>query len=194
MSARADVLTYTLLSSSTITPYNGSTQIGPAEHLSGSFQWSSPPAVDGNYFVFNAASLNFSSPSFTLTLNSTPTNNVATSMLSNSEATFFLEIVDLDGLSIPIGEISSLNPGKYVGPSTAPTRVSYVNYTITPPDGGLSVAHISFTADLVPEPSSLTLVALGAIGLLFARRRFARKLHSHFAGFFMRCRHPDCMV
>ena len=41
----------------------------------------------------------------------------------------------------------------------------------------------------VPEPATLTLVALGTIGLLFTRT-----LYSHIAGFFMHCRHPVCMV
>jgi len=157
LSAYCAAISYVLLPGSTITPVSGATPIGPTESLVGTFDWiyNSP---DGSHSFLDAVSLDLFSSSFHLTLQIG--NNVATGISASN--VLFLENVNMTGLSIPVGQISSIVSGTYAGPITAPTFVSFPQLGITPPSGsGLYVAKLSFTAQQVPEPSVAFLVAFG---------------------------------
>ena len=170
-SARANTLSYVLLSGSTITPLSDGMPSGPAQALSGTFTWTGPDSNEG----FNATALFFSSQSITLSLDQTAANNFETYVSQSSSVTNFGEIVDMTGLSITLGMIQvSTMSGNYTGPSTGPTFVNNPNLIISPPGGGPIVARLSFSAQVVPEPSTFILAVCGLFGFVFmVRRRLA---------------------
>jgi hypothetical protein len=169
--AIAKTLTYELQPGSMITPYDGAMPTGPSESLTGTFSWNEESS-DGNIFVFNATALNFESPSFHLTLDTTLANDLATSIFVSPPKTYFGEVVDATGLYTPL-EISSTE-GTYEGSAASPSSISYSDLGLFPHAGGFFLAHLSFTAIQVPEPSTLILLAIGAISLLgWAWRRRA---------------------
>lgn len=175
--ADGSLLRYELLPGSTITPYAGTPipgtpyydvrPSGPAEPLTGTFEWGELDDNSG----FNAVALFFSSPSFSLSLNDTALNGYETFVSPSSSLTNFGEIVDTRGLSIATGQIFAAAPGSYLGTTSLPTFLSYPDLAFGPYGAGTIVAHITFSARLVPEPSTLALAALGALGLLIAARR-----------------------
>ena len=66
-----------------------------------------------------------------------------------------------------------LLPGTYTGPPNAPTTLDYEGERIVLPNGGLFLADVVLHASLVPEPSTLALLTIGVIGLLWVRRQHA---------------------
>jgi len=73
--ASAQTYEYVLEPGSTITPSYYGTPVGPTEPLSGTFSWTFV-SFDSTFstYNFNTTALNFYSPSYTLTLNSSPDN------------------------------------------------------------------------------------------------------------------------
>ena len=163
--AKAITLTYQLLPGATITPYLGATPTGPTEPLSGSFNWTGP-VNSGSYAVWNATALSFSSPSFLLTLNETAVNDVATSVFANPVKTYFSEVVNIEGMPIDVARISVWDEGTYVGTPSLPTLLIYPELRISPPNGGYWYARITFTAQLVPEPSTWVMAAFAGVALI----------------------------
>jgi hypothetical protein len=160
--ASAAPRTYVLQPGATITPCNG-LPIGDPEPLTGTFTWDDP-VNEGTMFRFEAIALSFQSTSIQLTLNTTA-NDFGTSVYKSVPTTFFGEIVDATGLYTSLLKISCLG-GSYEGPADCPTSLTYNDIRLAPPGGGAFAARVSFTATLVPEPSSMVLLAVGAIGLI----------------------------
>ena len=135
----ADVLSYTLLPGSTITPYFGGTPIGPTEPLTGNFDWIEFDTAS-TLIGFDATHLDFQSESFRIRLNAT-VNGLGTAVFfPDSCLTYFDEIVDLEGLGTSVGELSSFdNNGCYSGPPDHPRSLTYPNLGINPVGGGLLV-------------------------------------------------------
>jgi hypothetical protein len=169
--AKAVTLTYQLLPGATITPYFGADSTGPTEPLSGSFNWTGP-VISGGLVGWNATALSFSSPSFLLTLNETSVNDVATSVFASPIKTYFSEVVNIQGMPIDVGRISTWTEGTYVGTPSLPTMLIYPELRISPPNGGYWYARITFTAQLVPEPSTWVMALFAGVALIgFGRAR-----------------------
>jgi hypothetical protein len=165
--AQADLL-YLLQPGSTITPYYQGNPSGPSEQLSGTFRWQLYTSEPG-FASFDATSLTFQSASFLLTLNTTTANDLGSSLFSNTQTSYFGEVVD--GVGIPASplEISSTVGGTYEGPLESPTRLGYPELHLYPKSGGSDLALISFEAVQVPEPTALGLLLIG-LALLTGRR------------------------
>jgi hypothetical protein len=144
--------------------------------LTGTFQLVGPDRNNG----FDAVALFFSSPSFSITLHQTALNDLETFVSPNSSITNFAEVVDLVGLNTSLGDLGG--GGTYLGPSSAPTFLSYPLLRIAPHNGGRFAADLSFSASSVPEPSEwwilwATALAL-TIGLGAARKSSTRPFTS----------------
>jgi hypothetical protein len=170
--AQADLF-YELQPGSTITPYNGGNPSGPSESLTGTFAWQLYTVGPG-FAGFDATSLTFQSASWLLTLDTTPANDLGTSLFSDTHTSYFGEIVNRVGIPAPLLEISG-SIGNYEGPLDSPTRLIYSELYLSPRSGGPALAAISFQAVQVPEPNLLALLLIGLA--LFAGRR----LRPHFA-------------
>jgi hypothetical protein len=162
--ASAAPRTYVLQPGATITPCYG-LPIGDPEPLTGTFTWNDP-TPDVNMFLFDAIALDFQSPSFQLTLDTTPANNVSSTVFISPPHSFFYEIVDATGLYMSPLKIDTYDNGSYEGPADCPTSLTYNDIRLSPVLGGAYAARVSFTATLIPEPSSMVLLAVGAIGLI----------------------------
>jgi hypothetical protein len=161
--AKAITLTYKLLPGATITPYFGAEPTGPTEALTGSFEWTGP--YNGNPVGWDATALSFSSPSFLLTLNETPVNDVLTSVFAAPAKTYFSEVLNIVGMPIDVGGISAWE-GTYVGTPSLPTLLIYPELRIAPPNGGPWYARVTFSAQLVPEPSTWVMAVLAGVALI----------------------------
>jgi hypothetical protein len=157
--------TFVLQPGSTITLFSG----GGTQALSGSFTWHNSGTGTSTIDGFNTTALNFTSSSYTLKLNTTPANDLGTSVFANG-TTYFAEIVDATGISPSLLEISSGSSGQFIGSYHNPTQVSYSNIRLVPPNGGTFVGTMNFTAIAVPEPTCASLVA-AAMLLHSAKRR-----------------------
>jgi hypothetical protein len=166
--APADV-TYVLAPGATITPLSNGSPSGPTEALSGSFTWQDEGFSVGSE-TFEATALNFSSTDFALTLGTDPGNILESDTFPNGN-TFFLQVVDGAGFSQTLLSLQSIDSGEFVGSYADPTQVTYTNMKVVPPDGGEFEAEVTFTADAVPEPSSLALIAIGLLALGARLRR-----------------------
>lgn len=142
----ADILRYTLVNGSMITPYYGADPIGPPELLTGNFDWIQ--VEDSNIIGFNATYLDFQSESYRIELNNTTVNDLGTSVFKDSCLTYFGEIVDLTDLSVPTGNMQSYSGGCYSGSPYSPTSLTYTDVRISPVGGGLFVARLSIIAAL----------------------------------------------
>ena len=161
--------TFVLQPGSTITAGGG------AQALSGSFTWRDSGAVTQTIEAFNATALNFTSASYTLVLNTTAANDLASDTFADG-TTYFAEIVNATGISPSVLEMSSVNSGLFVGDYHNPTLVSYTNVRLVPPNGGAVVGSLNFTAIAtpVPEPGSASVAAV-AILLFSAHNRRSRR-------------------
>lgn len=149
-SARAaDVLRYVLAPGSSITPYVEGTPVGPPEPLTGSFDWTQYDCGGGGLlFCFDATRLDFESQSFSIQLNTT-VNDVASSVFADpTPRTFFGEIVDLDGLEVPVGRLLTPTDGSYSGPPDRPTALDYPDVLLQPIGGGSFIARLNIIAVL----------------------------------------------
>ena len=161
-------ITYHLLPGSTIRPMQGAQFTGPAEDLTGTFQWDIND-YDG-FIVADASYLYFESESYTVTLNSTPLNDMSTSIFTDPQESNFSEVVDLTGLSITTGGLEFFEtPGTYTGSPYSPDSLSFSDLRIFPLGGGFWRAQLNLIAEPVPEPATLILFALG--GLVLRRRK-----------------------
>lgn len=142
----AGALNYILLPGSAITPYIGDTPIGPTEPMTGNFSWVQKK-TKSNIIGFDAKQLDFRSASFQITLN-TNSNDLFSSVFPDSCLTYFGEIVNLTGLSIQTGDMSTFSDGCYSGPSLRPSLLNYPDVRISPLGGGAFVAKISIVAAL----------------------------------------------
>ncbi len=165
-------LTYRLEPISSITPTGGT-----LEPLTGTFVWQGFDT--GSSIVgFDATDLHFESASILLTLNRTPANNLASSLIPTTGGSFFEEVVDAVGLPFSTVRFSASALGSFEGPIDAPTRLIYPDYRLVPVGGGPFLARIGFAAQLVPpsqpvpEPANgvLALIGLGALAQV-ARNR-----------------------
>jgi hypothetical protein len=157
---QADLI-YTLEPGSTITPLGGS-----PEALTGSFSWVEFDTGVSSEVGFDATALLFQSQSYTIALNQTPLNDVGTSLFAGTGVTFFEELVDATRPQVPELILGLGTAGSFEGPIHNPSRVIYSNLLLGPLSGGTVQATVSFSAVQVPEPTSLSLLVLGAMGLL----------------------------
>ena len=167
--AKGDIV-FTLDPGSTITPTGG-----VAEALTGTFIWrNAGPSGSLIDEIYDATSLNLSSPSFTIMLNVTSENNRA-SVLRSDNTTRFGEVVDGTGFTVAVLDMSTtLTSGTFEGTNLSPSKLFYNEIMLFPAGGGLFLARIEFTASAVPEPSSVVLVATIFAGLWKWRKRNAR--------------------
>jgi hypothetical protein len=163
--SNSQVITYTLLPGSTITPMIGPTPTGPTESLTGTFQ------LIADSGEFDDVSLDFSSTSFQITLQQP--NELGTG-IGPSWVSFGAD-VDMTGLSITTGQMDCpFVSGTYTGPITAPDYLTFPDIRISPETGGNFVAQLTFSAQQVPEPSFALLLLSSAV---FCMRRLP--LHRH---------------
>jgi len=165
---RADT-TFVLQPGATITPTFG----GSSEPLAGSFTWHDFGAVTTTIEGFNAVALNFTSPSYTLVLDTTAANEYGSDTFADG-TTYFGEVFDVTGLSPSVLFGSSFTSGQFVGDYHNPTQVTYTNIKLAPLSGGAFMATLNFTATAIPEPVSTSAVAAGLL-LLSARNRRPRR-------------------
>jgi hypothetical protein len=172
-SAHGVTLKYELLPGSMITPRFGANPTGPPEALSGTFELTGPYVVGGGV-AWDVTALTFSSSSFLLTHNDTPVNDVW-SIFHDTPTTYFSEVFNLQGLTISVGSTTPWEGvGAYEGTPELPTFVTYPEMRIAPPGGGAWAASFSFSARLVPEPSTYAIAfvaCLAMIGLAKKPRR-----------------------
>jgi hypothetical protein len=179
-SATQAAIFYRVEPGSTFTPYHGAEALGPAEPLTGWFVWQPLPGAD----AFNASALCFAAPSTRLVLNTTPVNDLATSVFPKTPVTYFGEVVDASGLSVTPLRLTCGVVGKYFGPASNPTRLVYPDLTLWPDGGGLFAGHLRLTAVAVPEPvaAAPVIAALGLASALAAtiRARWKANRGKHF--------------
>jgi len=143
----AEVLHYTLVRGSTITPVDGMDPIGPTEPLSGHFDWLQYGGpINETILGFDVMALNFYSPSFSLQLNTSPANDIMSAVHMDSDLTVFDEVADLTGLRTSPGCLLSTSPGSYLGPPTQPVVLNYPNVGIGPVGGGVWLARLNLVA------------------------------------------------
>ena len=147
-------IVYTLLPGSTITPVSGSTPTGPAESLTGTFEWF--PL----FMSFTNVSLDFTSDSYHLTL---ATNGLNSGGGINSSDVYFAADVNISGLSLTNGVLDGFVAGSYIGPMTSPTFLTFPDLRISPEGGGIFVAQLTILAQQVPEPSSASLLLYSTV-------------------------------
>jgi hypothetical protein len=153
----SDYINYRLLPGSTFTPKDGSQIIGPAEDLTGTFQWHYEYHLLGEIFMVTA--LHFESASYTLNLS--PNNNTGFTIWDNSNLATICADVYTTGTPVPEGMLVA--NGTYSGPSTSPTYLSYPAVDLYPVGDGSYYGRLTLYAEQVPEPATLLLLGLGAV-------------------------------
>lgn len=143
----ADALRYTLMPGSTITPYAGEFAIGPAEPLTGYFDWNQAGTGGDNIVGYDSTFLDFQSASYRIELNTT-SNTQISAIFPTFCKTTFSEIVNLTGLGASVGEMDSYTDGCYFGPPDHPYLLNYQDVKIYPQGGGYFVARLKIVAAL----------------------------------------------
>jgi hypothetical protein len=119
---------------------------------------------------FDYTSLSFTSPSFSLVLDTTPANDLQSDTFPNG-TTSFSEVVDGTGFPISPMNMLSSTAGTVTGRYLDPTNLSYTGITLTPVAGGYYEGRLSFNASaVVPEPA-LPGVSLAGLAIFPRRRR-----------------------
>jgi hypothetical protein len=176
LAASAQSYQYMLEPGSTITPSYYSSSVGPSEPLTGTLSWTYV-SYDAYWTSvnFNLTALSLHSPSFSLTLNSSPYNGGTS---TSGPWASFTTTVDSTGLqsTSPLQFVPwPANDGSFEGNPFAPSRLIFLNERLDALDNSGHGALISFTAVLVPEPGSLAVFAfsLGIVMLWRGHRRQA---------------------
>jgi hypothetical protein len=157
---RAQTFHYVLEPGSTITPSYYASPVGPTEPLTGTFSWTLV-SYDSYWstYNFNTSELHFQSASYSLTLIPGPYNSGTS---ATSPAAGFTATVTASGgpLTSPLSFVPwPANDGTYEGDPAMPSRLIFLHERLDPAVGAL----ISFTAVLVPEPSTSAFIALGLV-------------------------------
>jgi hypothetical protein len=161
-----DYINYRLLPGSTFTPKNGNQITGPAQALTGTFQWHYEyhfPEINAE--VFKVTALNFESESYTLNLS--PANNTGFVVYNSSNSALFYAEVDTTGTPVPTGVLTA--NGTYSGPTLSPTNLTYPTIDMYPVGGGTYYGRLTLYAQQIPEPATILLLGLGALAI--AKRR-----------------------
>ena len=133
-------ITYRLLPGSTITPYSGTTRIGPPEPVTGVFSWT-PYSVNDQYVLFDARQLSFRSPSYSIDLHPVPTNevNIAGPVYSGGDGVYLNLIVDAPGYISGQAQLQTAHTeSTYVGPPRHPNVLRLPDLRLIPIGGGSS--------------------------------------------------------
>ncbi len=157
---RAQTFQYMLEPGSTITPSYYGSPIGATEPLTGTFSWTYV-GYDAYWSTvnFNTTALSFHSPSYSLSLLSSPYNGGTST--AGPWAAFDATVTAIGApLSSPLHFVPwPANDGTFEGDPFMPSRLIFLHERLDPAPGAL----ISFTAVLVPEPSAAALILLGLI-------------------------------
>lgn len=170
-SVSAQTATYQLDSGATITPYFSGVPSGPSEPLSGTFEWVTYGTVPGQYLFL---ATNIFLDSATMSLRAAVGNyDVYTSAIwpISGEARFEATI-SASGLLYSLAEIHPYGfaPSSYSGSVTAPEHLTFTDLYIGQYGGGATIAHLQFSATLVPEPASASVLVAGVAALAIGRR------------------------
>jgi hypothetical protein len=163
--ADAQILTYKIVAGSIYNNIIVGHGIVPYA-LTGTFEWAFVKS-DSNLNQFAIENLSLTSALIDIQMNN---------QISNSaEVDFTPQNFDMAASVIVNNNLNDIETlqidGTYNGQSSAPAVLNVINGTITD-SSGITKDIISFQAQLVPEPSTLALLALGSLGLL-VRRKFA---------------------
>jgi hypothetical protein len=152
-------INYRLLPGSTFTPKYGAQVTGPAEALTGSFQWHYEYQDMGE--IFKVTALHFESASYTLNLSAT--NNTGFTIWDNSNLATIYADVDVTGRPITKGVLVA--NGTYSGPTLSPTYLTYPAIDMYPAGGGPYYGRLTLYAEQIPEPATILILGLGALAL-----------------------------
>ena len=108
----------------------------------------------------------------TMTLDTSPASDYACDAFPDGR-TYFDEVVDTTGLAQTQLLLGTNASGQFTGNFQNPSQVTYNNlFDLAPPEGGLFEASLSFSATaVVPEPASMSVIAVGLFTLGARRRR-----------------------
>lgn len=154
-----DYINYRLLPGSTFTPKYAAQITGPAEALTGTFQWHYEYQSQGE--IFKVTALHFESDSYTLNLSAN--NNTGFTIWDNSNLATIYVAVDVTGR--PITEGVLVANGTYSGPSISPTYLTYPAIDMYPAGGGYYYGRLTLYAEQIPEPATFLILGLGALAL-----------------------------
>jgi hypothetical protein len=155
---RAQTFQYMLEPGSTITPSYYGSPIGATEPLTGTFSWTYV-SYDAYWSTvnFNTTALSFHSPSYSLSLLSSPYNGGTST--AGPWAVFDATVT---AIGAPLSFFPwPANDGTFEGDPFMPSRLIFLHERLDPAPGAL----VSFTAVLVPEPSAAALIVLGLISM-----------------------------
>jgi hypothetical protein len=160
LASAADTITYALLPGSTITRYAGGTPIGPAEPLTGSFDWLKVFETD-QVVGFDTVRLDFQSASFAI---HSSTNHVALGSAVFIGFPFFgganfgtiVNVIAPTNFEAEI--VASSELGRYSGPADRPVTLEYAGAWLFAVGGGdyfallnINAAAVDSDGDGVPD-------------------------------------------
>jgi hypothetical protein len=161
LTARAQTYQYMLEPGSTITPTYGIYPIGPSQSLTGTFSWTLVGYEGGNMdeYIWLTSALDLKSASYSLTLSPNGAGSATSGSSNGAGLNTWIQAPALS--ATPVCTLAVPSTGSYEGDPSMPSRLLFYDEYLDPSNGQPYVAHLSFTAVLVPEPSSLVLLALG---------------------------------